>query len=81
MLHFQVCSTCYTELQVKKSSRSVFAINPLTTDINMDDSHNNQLALKPPHVAMNHLTPSRQWRKKWDTKEDKGKSMMHALLQ
>ena len=54
-LHFQVCSTLYTELQTKNSMRRASAINPEIMDI----SQSSQLALKPSHINANqHLQRS-----------------------
>ena len=58
-------------LQMKNAS----AINPVTTE-NTDDSH---LQIGSHPLRYHKLTPWTVSRNKWDTKENKGKSMKHAL--
>ena len=70
-LCFQLCSACFTALQIKHSRRSAFAINPVTME-NTDNSHREAITL------LRIVTFGCQ-QKKWDTKKDKGKSMMRAL--
>ena len=77
-LRFQPCSASYTALQTKNSVRIISAINPVTTE-NTDDSRLQTYCRE----AMHRTTTNRHlWlsaKRKWDTKEDKGKSMMHVL--
>ena len=73
-LCFLLCSARYTALQTKNSVRIVSAISPVTTE-NTDDSRLQTYCRETMHRA----TPSAVSKKKWDTKEDKGKSTMHAL--
>ena len=62
-LCFQLCSAHYTVLQMKNSIRS-------TSAINMENTHAS---------CYHESTPWAVCKKKWDTKEEKGKSMMCAL--
>ena len=75
MLHFQLCSACHTVLHMKSSTRSVSAINPVTTE-NMDDFC---YKCREAIVCCHETTPWAVSKDKWDRKEDKGKSMVHAL--
>ena len=75
MLHFQLCSAHYTASQTKNSVTIISAINPVTME-NMDDSRL-QMYCMHRGTANRHL--GLVSKKKWDTKEDKGKSMMRAL--
>ena len=43
-LRFQLCSACFTALQMKNSRRSASAINPVTTE-NTDNSHREAITL------------------------------------
>ena len=76
MIRFQLCSVRYTALQMKNSGRIVSTINPVTTE-NTDDSCLQTYCRKAMHsaTANRHIVS----KKKWDTKEDKGKSMMRGL--
>ena len=52
-------SGMFYSLQTKNCMRSASAINPLTTEIMDTDTHNSQLALKPPRIIANqHLQGS-----------------------
>ena len=75
-LCFQLCLTHYTALQAKKSVRIVYEISPVTME-NTNDSHLQTYCREAMHCATTnrHLGLSE---KKWDTKKDKGKSMMRA---
>ena len=57
------------------TNEATSAINPVTTE-NMDDSH---LQMETHALRYCESTLWTVSKKKWDTKEGKGKSMMHAL--
>ena len=77
-LRFQLCSARYIALQAKNSVRIVSAISLLTTE-NTDNSHLQMYCRE----AMHRATANRHFRlsakRNGTQKEDKGKSMMHAL--
>ena len=83
MLRFQLCpcfqlfSACYTALRMKNSIRSAPAINPVTTEIT-DDSRSQME--KSHALRYCESTPWTVSKKKWDTKEDNGKSVMRAVV-
>ena len=67
----QLCSTCYTTLQIKNCSKSASAIKVAT----MNDFHYEG----KPSCATAMLTPFAVSKDEWDTKEDTGKFMKNAL--
>ena len=74
MLCCQLCSTCYTALQIKNCSKSTSAIK-VATKKNMDDFHYE----RQPSCATTKSSPFTVNKDEWDTKEDTGKSMKDAL--
>ena len=76
MLHCQlhVCSTRYTEVQIKNCSKSTSAIK-IATMKNMDDFRYEG----KPSCATAKLTLFTVSKDEWDTKEDTGKSMKNAM--
>ena len=75
MLCFQLCFFCYTALQTKNSTRSISTINPVTTKILAISMIANTATGKLHHAIMNRDLALSDW----NTKEDKGKSMMRVL--
>ena len=67
-------SVQYTALQMKSSARSISAINPDATE-NMDDFCYKHRELVRYHKS----APWTVSKDKWDTKESKSNSMMHAM--
>ena len=76
--HYVSVSAIFNPLQTKNSVRIISAINPVTTE-NTDDSCLQMYCREAMHRHYRELTPWAVSKKKWDTKEDKGKSMMRAL--
>ena len=75
LLSATVGSACYTVLQPKNSRRSASAINPITKE-------NTQVIPIYKHRETMHCTTTNRHlglSAKWDTKEDKDKSMIRAL--
>ena len=70
-LRCQLCSTCYTALQIKNCLKITSAIKVATMK-NTDDFH----CKEKPSCATAQSTP---FANEWDTKEDTGKSMKNAL--
>ena len=73
MLRCQLCSTCYTAVQIKNCSKSTSAIK-IATMKNTDDFHYKG---KPSH-ATTKLTFFAVSKDEWDTKEDIGKYIKNA---
>ena len=63
---------------MKNSTRSISAINPVDTE-NTGDKHNSQHNRREAISQYHELTLCVVSEKNWDTKEDKGKSMMCVL--
>ena len=63
---------------MKNSVKLISAINPVTME-NMDDSYLQTYSVGNPCIMLPRIDPWAVSKKKWDTKEDKGKSMMYAL--
>ena len=72
-LHCQLCSTCYTAVQIKNSSKSTSTVKVATMK-NMDDF----CYEGEPSCATAKLTLFAVSKDEWDTKEDNGKSMKNA---
>ena len=71
-------STLFSGVIQCYKQRSTSVIIPLTTEI-VNNSCDSQVALKPPPCYQESTPMWQRWRKKWDTKEDKCKSMNHTL--
>ena len=79
MLHFQLYSARYTVLQTKNSEKvslqSIYLLRKIWVFSIIAIQYSHREAI--PHYC--ELTPCVVSEKNWDTKEDKNKSMMHAL--
>ena len=80
MLRFQLFLVCYTALQTKNSVRIASAINPVTME-NTDGCLQTYCRedMKCTILCYHESTPWDVSKKKWDTKEDKSKSMMCTM--
>ena len=74
LLRCQLCSTCYTAIQIKICSKSTPAIKVAI----MKNTDNFHFEGKPTH-ATTKSTLFAVSKDEWDTKEDTGKSMKNAL--
>ena len=73
-LHCQLCSTCYTAIQIKNCLKSTSAIK-IATMKNTDDFYFEG----KPSCACTKSTPFPVSKNEWDTEEDTGKSMKNTL--
>ena len=76
-LHFQLCSARYTALQQRTELES--SLQSVQSPRKIQTIPVYKRTVGKPWIALPRINTLAVSKKKWDTKEDKGKSMMHAL--